>query len=93
MTVFSVTTDGFLSNASDAEIDKALHLCDTASPYALTGAIVVLFIVGALFSAITAYRYLGGRSTDRELITAHALYWYFLSFAFAMLWFVIYVTK
>lgn len=61
--------------------------------YALTGAMVVLFIVGALFSAITAYRYLGGRSTDRELITAHALYWYFLSFAFAMLWFVIYVTK
>jgi len=61
--------------------------------YAITGSMVVLFIAGALFSAITAFRYLGGRSNDRELVTAHALYWYFLSFVFAMLWFVIYVTK
>ena len=61
--------------------------------YALTGAMVVLFVAGALLSAITAFRYLGGRSTDGELVTAHALYWYFLSFVFAMLWFVIYVTK
>ncbi len=61
--------------------------------YAITGAMVVLLVVGALFSAITAFRYLGGRTTDRELVTANALYWYFLSFAFSMLWFVIYVTK
>lgn len=61
--------------------------------YALTGVIVVLLIAGSLFSAVTAFRYLGGRSTDREIVTAHALYWYFLSFAFAMLWFVVYVTK
>jgi heme/copper-type cytochrome/quinol oxidase subunit 3 len=61
--------------------------------YALTGAMVVLFIAGGLFSAVTAFRYLGGRTTERELVSAHALYWYFLSFAFSMLWFVIYVTK
>lgn len=61
--------------------------------YALTGLMVALFIAGTLFSAITAFRYLGGRTADREIVTAHALYWYFLSFAFAMLWFVIYVTK
>lgn len=61
--------------------------------YALTGVMVALFIAGAALSAITAYRYLGGRTTDREIVTAHALYWYFLSFAFAILWFVIYVTK
>jgi len=61
--------------------------------YALTGIMVALFGAGALFSAVTAFRYLGGRTADRELVTAHALYWYFLSFAFAMLWFVIYVTK
>ncbi len=61
--------------------------------YALTGVMVVLLIVGALFSAITAFRYLGGRTAEREIVTAHALYWYFLSFAVSMLWFVIYVTK
>lgn len=61
--------------------------------YALTGLMVALLVSGALFSAITAFRYLGGRTADRELVTAHALYWYFLGFAFAMLWFVIYVTK
>ncbi len=61
--------------------------------YALTGVMIALFGAGTLFSAITAFRYLGGRSTDRDTVTAHALYWYFLSFAFAMLWFVIYVTK
>lgn len=61
--------------------------------YALTGLMVALLVAGALFSAITAFRYLGGRTTDRELVTAHALYWYFLSFAFSVLWFVIYVTK
>lgn len=61
--------------------------------YALTGLMVALLVSGALFSAITAFRYQGGRTADRELVTAHALYWYFLSFAFSVLWFVIYVTK
>lgn len=61
--------------------------------YALTGVMIALLISGALFSVVTAFRYLGGRTAERELVTAHALYWYFLSFAFAMLWFVIYVTK
>jgi len=61
--------------------------------YALTGVMVALLIAGALFSAITAFRYLGGRTAEREVVAAHALYWYFLSFAFSMLWFVIYVTK
>ena len=83
---------------AQANIYERMHVPAVGSSfntmfYALTGAMVVLLVAGALFSAITAFRYLGGRSTDRELVTAHALYWYFLSFAFAMLWFVIYVTK
>lgn len=61
--------------------------------YALTGLLIALLVAGTLLSAITAFRYLGGRSNDGELVAAHALYWYFLSFAFAVLWFVIYVTK
>jgi cytochrome c oxidase subunit 3 len=61
--------------------------------YALTGTFVVLVIIGIGFSAITAFRYLGGRTTDREIVSAHALYWYFLSAVFFALWFVVYVTK
>ena len=53
----------------------------------------VLAIVGVVFSAVTAFRFLGGRITDREIVSAHAMYWYFLSVAFVALWFVVYVTK
>jgi len=61
--------------------------------YAITGVMTVMLVIGVVFSAITAFRYLGGRTVDREIVSAHAMYWYFLSFAFAMLWFVVYVTK
>ena len=61
--------------------------------YALTGTSLVLVIIGVGFSAVTAFRYLGGRSADREIVSAHALYWYFLSGVFFALWLVVYVTK
>lgn len=61
--------------------------------YALTGTFLLLLIIGIGFSAITAFRYLGGRTTDREIVSAHALYWYFLGAVFFALWFVVYVTK
>jgi heme/copper-type cytochrome/quinol oxidase subunit 3 len=61
--------------------------------YAITGTFVVLMIVGIIFSIVCAFRFLGGRTGDREIVTAHALYWYFLAAAFSMLWFVVYVTK
>ncbi len=50
-------------------------------------------MIGVAFSAVTAFRYLGGRSSDREIVSAHALYWYSLSAVFFALWFVVYVTK
>jgi heme/copper-type cytochrome/quinol oxidase subunit 3 len=61
--------------------------------YAITGTFTLLAIIGVAFSAVTAFRYLGGRSSDREIIAAHALYWYSLSAVFCALWFVVYVTK
>jgi len=61
--------------------------------YALTGVLMAAAIIGVVFSAVTAFRYLGGRTTDREVVSAHALYWYVLSTAYALLWFVVYVTK
>jgi heme/copper-type cytochrome/quinol oxidase subunit 3 len=61
--------------------------------YAVTGVVVAMAIVGIVFSAITVFRFLGGRSADRELVSAHALYWYCFSAVFALVWFVVYVTK
>ncbi len=61
--------------------------------YAITGTFLVFVIVGVVFAFITAFRYLGGRTTEREIVTAHAIYWYFATAAFCMLWFVVYVTK
>ena len=61
--------------------------------YAVTGVVMALAIVGVVFSAVTAFRYLGGRTTDREVVSAHALYWYAYSAIFAVVWFVVYVTK
>jgi len=61
--------------------------------YALTGTFLALVIIGIGFSAVTAFRYLGGRTSDREIVSAHALYWYFLAAVFFALWFVVYVTK
>lgn len=61
--------------------------------YAITGMIVALSAAGLVFTAVAAFRFLGGRFGDSELIAANALYWYFLAAAFAAVWFVVYVTK
>jgi heme/copper-type cytochrome/quinol oxidase subunit 3 len=61
--------------------------------FAITGTFVALMIVGLLVSAVTAFRYLAGRTRDREILTAHAIYWYTMTAAYAAIWFVVYVTK
>ena len=61
--------------------------------YAVTGTFVVLMIAGVVFSIVTMFRYLGGRTREREIVAAHALYWYVMGAVFAALWFVVYVTK
>ena len=61
--------------------------------YALTGVTLALAVIGVGFSAVTAFRYLGGRITDRDIVAAHALYWYAFTAVFSVVWFVVYVTK
>jgi len=39
------------------------------------------------------FRAAAGRLGDRDVFTAHALYWYFLATVFIALWFVVYVQK
>jgi heme/copper-type cytochrome/quinol oxidase subunit 3 len=61
--------------------------------YAITGMFTVLMIAGLLFTTVAAFRYIGGRSADRELLAGHALYWYAMSAIYAGIWFLVYVTK
>jgi heme/copper-type cytochrome/quinol oxidase subunit 3 len=61
--------------------------------YALTGTFVAFLIAGLVFTFVTAFRFLGGRSRDREIVSAHAMFWYFLGAVYSVLWFVVYVTK
>jgi hypothetical protein len=46
-----------------------------------------------VFSAVAAFRALGGRLRETEVLSAHALYWYFVAVAYSAVWFVVYVTK
>jgi cytochrome c oxidase subunit 3 len=61
--------------------------------YAVTGTFTVLAVIGVGFSVVCLFRYLGGRSVEREIVSAHALYWYVLAAVFAAVWFVVFVTK
>ena len=61
--------------------------------YAVTGTMVALVVVGIIFSVVAAFRSLGGRLGDVEVLSAHALYWYFAAAAYTAVWFVVYVTK
>ena len=61
--------------------------------YAITGTMMFLVITGMAFSAVAFFRSVGGRDDDQQLISAHALYWYFLTAAFTAMWFFVYVQK
>lgn len=61
--------------------------------YAATGTMTLLLVAGILYTAVAAFRYLGGRTQELEVVSSHALYWYFLTAAFSAVWFVIYVQK
>ncbi|HSP29046.1 MAG TPA: cytochrome c oxidase subunit 3, partial [Ilumatobacteraceae bacterium] len=51
--------------------------------YALTGMFMVLMIAGVVFTTVAAFRYIGGRSGDQEILVSHAIYWYAMSAIFA----------
>jgi len=61
--------------------------------YAVTATMLALTVLGLVFTAVTAFRVLGGRIEDRELIAAHALAWYVITTVFIAVWLVVYVTK
>lgn len=61
--------------------------------FAVTGTMIALLVIGIVFSAVAAFRILGGRNTDREIVAANALYWYVLAAVFSAVWLIVYVTK
>jgi heme/copper-type cytochrome/quinol oxidase subunit 3 len=60
--------------------------------YAVTGMYMLLMIIGVVFTAVTAFRSIGGRSDD-NIVVAHAIYWYTMAAVSTAVWFVVYVTK
>jgi len=61
--------------------------------YAVTGAFCTLMIVGVVFTLVALFRYLGGRTNEREILAAHTVIWYALGLVYSAIWFVVYVTK
>jgi heme/copper-type cytochrome/quinol oxidase subunit 3 len=63
--------------------------------YAVTGAHLVMVVVGLLFTAVMGFQALGGQLTgrDAEGMSAAALYWYVTVAVYAALWYGIYITK
>ncbi|MEY3656329.1 MAG: hypothetical protein RL114_687 [Actinomycetota bacterium] len=61
--------------------------------YAITGTMLALVAIGLAFTAVTFFRSVGGRDDDQQVVSAHALYWYFLTAAFTAVWFFVYVQK
>lgn len=61
--------------------------------YAVTGTMLALIVSGVVFTVVTFFRSAGGRADDQQVVTAHAMYWYFLTAAFTAMWFVVYVQK
>jgi heme/copper-type cytochrome/quinol oxidase subunit 3 len=61
--------------------------------YAVTGTMLVLLSSGVAFSLVAMFRATAGRLGDKQVMTAHAMYWYFLTVVFCALWFVVYVQK
>ncbi len=70
--------------------DMGLGISDGAYAtmfYAVTGMFMLLMIIGVVFTAVTAFRSIGGRS-DNDIV-----YWYTMAAVFTAVWFVVYVTK
>jgi heme/copper-type cytochrome/quinol oxidase subunit 3 len=63
--------------------------------YAITAVYAVLVASGVLVTAAAAFRVLGGRlaGSDREVVTAAAMWWHFLTAASVAVWFFVYVVK
>lgn len=61
--------------------------------YAMTGTMTALAVAGLIYTAVATFRAIGGRLQETEILSAHALYWFFVAVAYSAVWFLVYVTK
>lgn len=63
--------------------------------YAVTGAHLVMVVVGLIFTVVMGFQALGGQLTgrDAEGMSAAALYWYVTVAVYVAVWYGIYITK
>ncbi len=61
--------------------------------FAITGTFCALMIAGIVFTIVAAFRFLAGRTEQREILAAHAIFWYAMAAVYSAIWFVVYVTK
>jgi cytochrome c oxidase subunit 3 len=61
--------------------------------YAITGTLIALVAGGMGYTLAALFKSIGGRAANTDLMSAHALYWYFLAAAYTAVWFVVYVQK
>jgi cytochrome c oxidase subunit 3 len=86
----------FINAQAFVYVDMGVEINETyygALFYGITGAMLALVIAGLVYSTVAAFRALGGRLGETEVLSAHALYWYFIAIAYSAVWFVVYVTK
>jgi cytochrome c oxidase subunit 3 len=90
MAIAIINSQAYVWSQIDLPIEKSGY---AGMFFAITGTMVALFVTGIVFTAVAAFRFLGGRTDDREIVAAHALYWYILAAAFSAVWLIVYVTK
>lgn len=61
--------------------------------YTVTGTMFAIIASAVVYSLVAMFRVLAGRTSDHDVLAAHALYWYATYGIFAALWFVVYVQK
>ena len=96
LAVVLITGIAFVNAQAFVYVDMGMPLAETSYAtmfYAITGTMVALVIAGLVYTVVAAFRSLGGRDREVEVISAHAMYWYFVAAAYAAVWFVVYVTK
>ncbi|MFP5486967.1 MAG: cytochrome c oxidase subunit 3 [Acidimicrobiia bacterium] len=85
-----VNAQAFVYSQMEVGIDENYY---GALFYAVTGTMTALVVVGLVYTTVAAFRALGGRLQETDVLSAHALYWYFAAIAYSAVWFVVYVTK
>jgi heme/copper-type cytochrome/quinol oxidase subunit 3 len=85
-----INAQAFVWHTMGVSIDETYY---GALFYAMTGTMTLLVVLGLVYTVVTVFRVLSSPPGDTEILSAHALYWYFAATAYTAVWFVVYVTK